>query len=63
MNEVLGSLQFYNANADSHVMDLEVVLMSTAVRAAEKGIVNTHIIHVVFLPNGEWMVTVDVRND
>ncbi|KAG1152933.1 hypothetical protein G6F37_000646 [Rhizopus arrhizus] len=61
MNGILGSLQFYNANADNHVMDLEVVPMSTAVRAAEKEIVNTHITHVVFLPNGKWIATVDMR--
>jgi NET1-associated nuclear protein 1 (U3 small nucleolar RNA-associated protein 17) len=63
MNGLLGSLQFYNANADSHVMDLGVMPMSTAVRAAEKEIANTHITHVVFLPNGEWMATVDMRDE
>ncbi|KAG0740570.1 hypothetical protein G6F62_009074 [Rhizopus arrhizus] len=63
MNGVPGSIQFYNANADSHVMDLEVVPMNRVVRAAEKEIVNAHVMHVAFLPSGEWMATVDMRDD
>ncbi|KAG1054518.1 hypothetical protein G6F43_003469 [Rhizopus delemar] len=48
MNEVPGSLQFYNVNAGSHVMDLEVVPINSVVRAAEKEIVNTHVMYVAF---------------
>ncbi|GAA5807850.1 hypothetical protein MFLAVUS_001229 [Mucor flavus] len=63
LNGVQGSIQFYNANADSHVMDLEVVPMNRIVRAGEKEIVHAHVSHVAFLKSGEWMATVDTRDD
>ncbi|KAG1180586.1 hypothetical protein G6F70_000578 [Rhizopus microsporus] len=63
MNGVPGSIQFYDVNADSHIMDLEVVPMNRVVRAGEKEIVNAHVMHVAFLPSGEWMATVDMRDD
>ncbi|KAI8643939.1 WD40-repeat-containing domain protein [Parasitella parasitica] len=63
LNGVQGSLQFYNAVADSHVMDLEVVPMNRVVRAGEKEIIHAHVAHVAFLHNGEWMATVDMRDD
>lgn len=44
-------------------MDLEVVPINSVVRAAEKEIVNTHVMHVDFLSNGEWMATVDMCDD
>lgn len=63
LNGVQGSIQFYDANADSHVMDLEVVPMNRIVRAGEKEIVHAHVAHVAFLKSGEWMATVDMRDD
>ncbi|CEP07902.1 hypothetical protein [Parasitella parasitica] len=63
LNGVQGSLQFYDAVADSHVMDLEVVPMNRVVRAGEKEIIHAHVAHVAFLHNGEWMATVDMRDD
>ncbi|OBZ86761.1 WD repeat-containing protein 75 [Choanephora cucurbitarum] len=63
LNGVQGSLQFYDAVADSHVMDLEVVPMNRIVRSGEKEIVHAHVAHVAFLPTGEWMATVDMRDD
>lgn len=63
LNGVQGSIQFYNAVADSHVMDLEVVPMNRVVRAGEKEIVHAHVSHVAFLRSGEWMATVDMRDD
>ncbi|KAG1472336.1 hypothetical protein G6F56_001597 [Rhizopus delemar] len=63
MNGVTGSLQFYNAKTDSHVMDLEVVPLNRVVRTDEKEIIHTQVTHVAFLPNGEWMATVDRRDD
>lgn len=63
LNGVQGSIQFYNVNADSHVMDLEVVPMNRVVRAGEKEIIHAHVSHVAFLNSGEWMATVDTRDD
>lgn len=63
LNGVQGSIQFYDANADSHVMDLEVVPMNRVVRAGEKEIIHAHVAHVAFLKSGEWMATVDMRDD
>lgn len=63
LNGVQGSIQFYDANADSHVMDLEVVPMNRIVRAGEKEIIHAHVAHVAFLKSGEWMATVDMRDD
>lgn len=63
LNGVQGSIQFYDANADSHVMDLEVVPMNRISRTGEKEIVHAHVAHVAFLKSGEWMATVDMRDD
>lgn len=63
LNGVQGSIQFYNAIADSHVMDVEVVPMNRVVRAGEKEIIHAHVSHVAFLRSGEWMATVDMRDD
>ncbi|KAI8074211.1 uncharacterized protein B0P05DRAFT_473135 [Gilbertella persicaria] len=63
LNGVQGSLQFYDAVADSHVMDLEVVPMNRIVRSGEKEIIHAHVAHVAFLRTGEWMATVDMRDD
>ncbi|KAI8982312.1 hypothetical protein BDF20DRAFT_912490 [Mycotypha africana] len=63
LNGVQGSLQFYNAIADSHVMDLEVVPMNRIVRSGEREIIHAHVAHVAFLRSGEWMATVDMRDD
>lgn len=63
LNGVQGSIQYYDANADSHVMDLEVVPMNRVSRTGEKEIVHAHVAHVAFLKSGEWMATVDMRDD
>lgn len=64
LNGVQGSIQFYDANADKHVMDLEVVPMNRISRTSvEKEIIHAHVAHVAFLKSGEWMATVDMRDD
>jgi NET1-associated nuclear protein 1 (U3 small nucleolar RNA-associated protein 17) len=63
LNGIPGNIQFYDANADSHVMDLEVVPMNRISRAGEKEMVEPHVDHVAFLRTGEWMATVDKRDD
>ncbi|KAI7871378.1 WD40-repeat-containing domain protein [Mucor mucedo] len=64
LNGVQGSIQFYDANADKHVMDLEVVPMNRISRTStEKEIIHAHVAHVAFLKTGEWMATVDMRDD
>ncbi|KAI9013838.1 quinon protein alcohol dehydrogenase-like superfamily [Phycomyces nitens] len=64
LNGVPGSLQFYNTQGDHHVMDLEVAPTNhTARKEITDKIVTSNVEHVAFLPRGEWMATVDMRDD
>ncbi|KAF7726185.1 WD repeat-containing protein 75 [Apophysomyces ossiformis] len=63
LNGIPGAIQFFNTYADQHVMDLEVAPINRVSRAGEKEMVRSHVEHVAFLPRGEWMATVDMRDD
>ncbi|RIA99515.1 quinon protein alcohol dehydrogenase-like superfamily [Glomus cerebriforme] len=58
-----GTIQFYNAYMDRHVMELEVSVTNRVSRIFEEEIVRHHVKHVCFSKNGKWMATVDARND
>ncbi|KAI7901524.1 quinon protein alcohol dehydrogenase-like superfamily [Cokeromyces recurvatus] len=63
LNGVQGSIQFYDAISDSHVMNLEVMPVNRIVRSGERDVIHGHVAHVAFLRSGEWMATVDMRDD
>ncbi|KAG0175655.1 WD repeat-containing protein 75 [Apophysomyces sp. BC1015] len=63
LNGIPGAIQFFNTYADQHVMDLEVAPINRVSRAGDKDMVRSHVEHVAFLPRGEWMATVDMRDD
>ncbi|KAI7867574.1 quinon protein alcohol dehydrogenase-like superfamily [Spinellus fusiger] len=64
LNGVPGSLQFYSTQGDCHVMDLEVAPSNRIARKeATDIIVEPNVEHVAFLARGEWMATVDMRDD
>ncbi|PKY13521.1 WD40 repeat-like protein [Rhizophagus irregularis] len=58
-----GTIQFYNAYMDRHVMELEVSVTNRVSRIFEEEVVRHHVKHVCFSKNGKWMATVDARND
>lgn len=55
-----GTIQFYNAYTDRHVMELEVSSRNLVSRTFEKRITYHHVCHVAFSSNGEWMATVNI---
>ncbi|OAD67237.1 hypothetical protein PHYBLDRAFT_85784 [Phycomyces blakesleeanus NRRL 1555(-)] len=64
LNGVPGSIQFYNTQGDHHVMDLEVAPTNLIARKEiNEIIITSNVEHVAFLPRGEWMATVDMRDD
>ncbi|RUS25040.1 WD40-repeat-containing domain protein [Jimgerdemannia flammicorona] len=63
LNGVPGTLQFYNAYTDRHVLELEVTPRNKASRTDDKEIVQPHVDLVAFWGRGEWMATVDSRDD
>ncbi|KAI9475978.1 MAG: WD40-repeat-containing domain protein [Benjaminiella poitrasii] len=63
LNGVQGSLQFYDAVSDSHVMNLEILPINRIVRSGDREVIHAHVAHVAFLRSGEWMATVDMRDD
>ncbi|CAG8561592.1 7727_t:CDS:2, partial [Diversispora eburnea] len=52
-----GTIQFYNAYTDRHVMEVEVLLRNLVSSSFEKEIIYHHVCHVAFSSNGEWMAT------
>ncbi|CAG8531218.1 5601_t:CDS:10 [Cetraspora pellucida] len=63
LNGLPGTIQFYNPYANRHVMEHEVSRRTMISRAFKKDIVYPNVIHVSFSSNGDWMVTVDSRQD
>ncbi|KAI8093755.1 WD40-repeat-containing domain protein [Halteromyces radiatus] len=67
LNGSPGTLQFYDAKVDNQALDLEIIPNSGNARAVvgtvDATIDRGHVSHVSFSPNGEWMATVDMRND
>ncbi|ORX56771.1 WD40 repeat-like protein [Hesseltinella vesiculosa] len=62
LNASAEGVQFYDGKMDKHVLDLEVIPNANNSRGSsgDRG----HISFVSFLPNGgEWMATVDTRDD
>ena len=62
LNGVDGSVQFYNPNSDAHVAEVEVVPVSRN-QSSDNKFVRANVQHTAFLANGEWMATVDKRDD
>ncbi|KAI7860103.1 WD40-repeat-containing domain protein [Circinella umbellata] len=62
LNGVDGSVQFYNPNSDAHVAEVEVVPVSRN-QSSDNKFVRANVQHAAFLANGEWMATVDKRDD
>ena len=58
LNGLPGTIQFYNAYMDRHVMELEVSVTNKVSRTFEKEIVRHCVKHVCFSKNGKWMATV-----
>ncbi|RUS16393.1 WD40-repeat-containing domain protein [Endogone sp. FLAS-F59071] len=63
LNGVPGTLQFYNAYTDRHALELEVASRNMISRTDDKEIVQPHVDFVAFWDHGEWMATVDSRDD
>ncbi|ORY00710.1 WD40 repeat-like protein [Basidiobolus meristosporus CBS 931.73] len=63
LNGVPGTIQFYNPYTDRHVMELEVSPRNRVSRTDEKEIIEPQVEHVAFSKNGDWMATVDSRDD
>ncbi|KAI8137418.1 WD40-repeat-containing domain protein [Fennellomyces sp. T-0311] len=61
LNGVTGNVQFYNCASDAHVSENEVVPVSR-LQSVER-LTRANVQHVAFLSNGEWMATVDIRDD
>ncbi|KAI9494003.1 hypothetical protein BDB00DRAFT_820388 [Zychaea mexicana] len=62
LNGVDGSVQFYNCASDAHVAEVEVVPVSRN-QSIDNKFVRANVQHTAFLANGEWMATVDMRDD
>ncbi|CAI2180970.1 14210_t:CDS:10, partial [Funneliformis geosporum] len=63
LNGLPGTIQFYNVYLDRHVMELEISVTNRVSRTFEKKIVRHTVKHVCFSKNGNWMATIDARND
>ncbi|KAL1916581.1 uncharacterized protein VTP21DRAFT_5772 [Calcarisporiella thermophila] len=63
LNGLPGTIQFYNARTDKHVLELEVSPTNRVTRSDNKHITVSHVDHVAFSRSGEWMATVDSRDD
>ncbi|KAI8388924.1 WD40-repeat-containing domain protein [Radiomyces spectabilis] len=63
MNGVPGNIQAYDTYADRHVMDMQVVPMNQVSRVGNSEIVRPEVEHLAFSSTGEWMATVDIRDD
>ncbi|CAG8502647.1 2795_t:CDS:10 [Ambispora gerdemannii] len=58
-----GNLQWYDAHNSRHIMEHEVSLRTLVSRTDEAEITMPHVDYVAFSEYGDWMVTVDSRND
>lgn len=63
LNGIRSSVQFFNCVSDVHIADVEVSPSSAVWRTGEKRHLPSEVEHVAFLSSGEWMATVDMRND
>lgn len=68
LNGAPGSIQFYDSKVDHHALELEIIPNNRNVRSTNHNSTTTetdrgHVAMVAFSPNGEWMATVDMRND
>jgi NET1-associated nuclear protein 1 (U3 small nucleolar RNA-associated protein 17) len=59
LNGHLGTIQFYNAYMDRHVMELEISSTNRVSRIFEEKIIRHNVKHVCFSKNGKWMATVN----
>jgi NET1-associated nuclear protein 1 (U3 small nucleolar RNA-associated protein 17) len=62
-NATEGQLQFYNAHEDKNVMKIQVGPKNPVKTFQESQVAETEVMHVAFSGSGEWMVTVDGRED
>ncbi|KAI8329623.1 WD40-repeat-containing domain protein [Chlamydoabsidia padenii] len=68
LNGAPGSIQFYDSKVDHHALELEIIPNNRNVRQTSQNNAATtadrgHVAMVAFSSNGEWMATVDMRND
>ncbi|KAI9204433.1 WD40-repeat-containing domain protein [Polychytrium aggregatum] len=63
LNGSPGTLQFYNPFADRHVMELEITSGNRVSRQEDREIIRPHVVHAAFSKTGDWMTTVDTRDD
>ncbi|CAG8725295.1 1481_t:CDS:10, partial [Acaulospora morrowiae] len=63
LNGIPGTIQFYNAYTDRHVMEFEVSSRNLVSRTFKKEVTYHHVCHVAFSSNGNWMATIDSRDD
>ncbi|CAO3599732.1 unnamed protein product [Absidia cylindrospora] len=75
LNGAPGLLQFYDSKVDHHALELEIIPNNRNTRpititsaigqstSSNTNIDRGHIAHLAFSPNGEWMATVDMRDD
>ncbi|KAG0334775.1 hypothetical protein BG004_000275 [Podila humilis] len=65
LNGLPGTLQFYDAIHEQHIMELEVAPRNKVSRTNDKEIVSSQVMHVAFSSDkaARWMVTVDGRDD
>ncbi|RKO85929.1 hypothetical protein BDK51DRAFT_42094 [Blyttiomyces helicus] len=63
MSGYLGSIQFFNPRADKHVLQLDVTPRNRVMRIESKEVAQVHATCLAFSADGQWMATVDVRDD
>ncbi|KAI1317106.1 hypothetical protein EDD11_008993 [Mortierella claussenii] len=65
LNGAPGTLQFYDALKEQHIMELEVTPRNKVSRTDEREIIPPRVMHCAFSSDkaAQWMVTVDGRDD
>ncbi|KAH6577753.1 hypothetical protein BASA81_014304 [Batrachochytrium salamandrivorans] len=63
MNGYPGSVQFYNPALEQSITEVDVSPRNRVTRIEDREILRPHVHHIQFSDDGEWMATVDVRND
>ncbi|KAK5667411.1 NET1-associated nuclear protein 1 [Batrachochytrium dendrobatidis] len=63
LNGSPGSIQFYNASLEQSTAEVDVSPRNRITRIEDREILRPHVHHVQFSDDGEWMATVDFRDD
>jgi NET1-associated nuclear protein 1 (U3 small nucleolar RNA-associated protein 17) len=62
-NATEGQLQFYNPQEDKNILKVQVGPKNPVKTFQDKHVAESTVTHVAFAANGDWMVTVDSRDD